>query len=183
MESLILYYSKDEISNIIGKKGRKIKRIKKELGIDVKINENLRIDKKRCKLNDFELQNIFDALAIGFDVDTALKLRGFEYDFYRIDLKGLRESRRKIIKRRIIGKEGKIRESIEDNTGCKLKIFKNKIGIIGESENVEVAKRAIEMLIRGKDFNAVKRWLEKERVKLEEAKEILARDLAELELE
>jgi ribosomal RNA assembly protein len=178
-EKLIFYYGKEELSNIIGKKGRKIKRIKKELGIDVKIDENLEIDKKKCKLNDFELQNIFDALAMGFDVDTCLKLRDFNYDFFRLDLKSLRESRRRIIKGRILGREGKIKKIIEENTDCKLKIFKNKIGIIGESENVEIAKRAVEMLMRGKDFNAVKRWLEKEVSKLEKAKEILARDLAE----
>ncbi len=176
---LIIYYNKDELSNIIGKKGKKIKRIKKELGIEVKINENLEIEKKKCKLNDFELQNIFDALAMGFDVDTALKLRNFNYDFCKIDLKGLRESRRRVIKGRILGKEGKIKEVIEDNTDCKVKIFKNKIGVIGETENVEVAKRAIEMLIRGKSFHAVKRWLEREKTKIEENKEICDKILKE----
>jgi len=183
MEKLILNYSKEGIANIIGKKGKKKKDIEKFLKVKLKVEEGkITIDKTKCKLNDFELENIFDALAMGFSVKEVLLLKDPNYIFERINLKArLRPTRRRIIKARIIGKAGKIKRLLEEITNCYMKIFGNYIGIIGEAENVAIAKRAIEMLIQGRSHTSMQKWLEHAKTKLEELKEITEEQLKELE--
>lgn len=184
MEQLILTYDPEEMKNLVGKKGRRIKEIKKSLGINIEIKDSkqLIINKKKCKLNDFELINIFDALAMGFPIKITLLLRDPSYIFEKINLKArLRPARRRVIKARIIGKEGKTRKIIEEITHCYMKIFGNWIGLIGKEENLAIAKRAIEMLVQGRSHSGVYKWLEHARTKLEEMKELTEEQLKEIE--
>jgi len=180
-EILELAYSNEEISNIIGKRGEKIREIEKILKIKVKINDKIIINRGESDLNDFELVNIFDALALGFKAKEAALLKDPEYLFEKINLKiAVRPSRRKIIKARIIGKEGKTRRIIEELTGCHAIIFGNYIGLIGKHENLTAAKRAIQKLVRGQRHEAVYNWLQQETKKLEESKELTEKQLKEI---
>lgn len=181
-EVLSFPYSKEEIGRIIGKKGKNKKILEKKLKIKIKIKENsIEIDKSKSNLNDFELQNILDIVAIGFNVNDALLLENPSYIFEKINLKILRPTRRKIIKARIIGKEGKIKKIIEELTDCRIKIHENNIYLIGEIENIDIAKRAIEMLIQGKSFNSVQKWLEHAKTRIEDLKELTEKQLKEIE--
>ncbi len=182
-EVLELNYSQDEISNIIGKKGKKIKDVENALKIKAKIHDSKIIIKKyQNGLNDFELVNIFDALALGFKAKQALLLTNPEYMFEKISLKlKIRPSRRKIIKARIIGTKGKTRRLIEELTGCFMAISKNFIGLIGKHESIAIAKKAIEKLIRGQKHSAVYSWLQRESELIEERAELTEKQLKELE--
>ncbi|MEM4647907.1 MAG: RNA-processing protein [Candidatus Pacearchaeota archaeon] len=182
MDVISIPYSKEEISRIIGKKGKNKNILEKKIKIKIKISDGyITIDKTKSDVNDFELQNIFDAIAMGFNVNDALLLKNPNYIFERINLKLLRPTRRRVIKARIIGKEGKIRKLIEELTDCKIKIYGNYIALIGEIENIEIAKRAIEMLIQGKSHTAMQKWLEHAKTKIEDLKELTERQLKEIE--
>lgn len=176
-------YSQQEIAKIIGKKGKNKKFLEKKLKIKIKVEENnIIIDKTKADINDFELQNILDAIAMGFDVSDAILLKNPNYIFEKINLKHiLRPTRRRVIKARIIGKEGKIKRIIEELTDCKIRIYENYIGLVGEIENINIAKRAIEMIIQGKSFTAMQRWLEHAKTRIEDLKELTEKQLKEIE--
>jgi ribosomal RNA assembly protein len=72
----------------------------------------------------------------------------------------------KRIKGRIIGKNGKTREVIEQMTGARLSVYGKTIGIIGDAEQIATVRSAIDMLIDGAPHGAVYGYLEKRRREL-----------------
>ncbi|HIH89877.1 KH domain-containing protein [Ignicoccus hospitalis] len=110
-------------------------------------------------------KNLLQAIALGFDIETASLLLRDEYVMEIIDLRDVLFSRKddKELRRilgRVIGKHGKAKRNIEEIAKVKLSISDGIIAIIGEYENVEAAKRAIEELIEGKMHSTVYRNLE-----------------------
>ena len=67
------------------------------------------------------------------------------------------------LKGRIIGKEGKTRELIEEHTGTYISVYGKTVAIIGTPDTVTIAHKAIEMLIEGSTHSSVYKWLEKKR--------------------
>ena len=70
------------------------------------------------------------------------------------------------LKGRVIGQEGKSRKIIEGLTETYISVYGKTISIIGQAENVSVARRAIESLLAGSNHATVYRWLEKKRREL-----------------
>jgi ribosomal RNA assembly protein len=70
------------------------------------------------------------------------------------------------IKGRIIGRDGRSRELIEEHTETFVSVYGKTVSIIGTTESVSTARRAIEMLIKGSPHSTVYRWLEKMRKEL-----------------
>jgi len=67
------------------------------------------------------------------------------------------------LKGRVIGADGKTRRIIEDMTETYVTVYGKTIGIIGETSNVSLARRAIESLLRGSPHSSVYKWLENQR--------------------
>ncbi len=65
------------------------------------------------------------------------------------------------LKGRVIGAEGRTRSLIESLTGVTLSIYGKTISILGTYEEVNDAKRAVDMLLSGKPHSGVYRFLEK----------------------
>ena len=70
---------------------------------------------------------------------------------------------------RIIGSEGKTRRIIEEQTGCDLAIYGHTVGIIGELEELGIAKRAVDMILSGAEHASVYSFLEAQRRKAKKA--------------
>ncbi len=68
-----------------------------------------------------------------------------------IDLGGLAEGPRQLdrLRGRIIGKDGRAREQIEDMTDVEISVFGKTVALIGDPEQLRTARAAIEMLIEG----------------------------------
>ncbi|MEM2933039.1 MAG: KH domain-containing protein [Candidatus Pacearchaeota archaeon] len=181
-EFLELAYSKEELGNIIVK--NRMLGIEKRLGIKLVVKENkLVINKTKCKLNDFELMNMLDAWALCFKKEAFL-LEDPDWLFEKINLRSMiRPARLKTVRARIIGKKGKTKRVLQELTNCYFIISKNHIGIIGKQENMHVAKRAIERLIRGKRHEAVYSALQREAREIEEKQKLTEEQLKEIEEE
>ena len=67
------------------------------------------------------------------------------------------------VKSRIIGTRGKTRAIIEDLTNTSISVFGKTVAIIGQVENLALARRAVESLASGSQHSAVYHWLEKQR--------------------
>ena len=55
---------------------------------------------------------------------------------------------------------------IEDLAGVNMSVYGTTVGLIGQVEAVEVARKAIDMLLRGSEHATVYRFLERSRGKL-----------------
>lgn len=82
-----------------------------------------------------------------------------------IDLSGLADNPRQLdrLRGRIIGKDGRAREQIEDMTDVEISVFGKTVAIIGYPEQLKVARSAIDMLIEGVPHENVFAFLDKKR--------------------
>jgi len=70
------------------------------------------------------------------------------------------------IKGRIIGKDGRTREITEKLTGVGISVYGKTVGIIGNPDQIRIARTAIEMLMDGAPHGAVYGYLEKKNQEL-----------------
>ncbi len=112
------------------------------------------------------LKNVFKAFGRGFDVNDSLKLLDEDYFFESIEVKdyaGKSRSRQVVLKGRVIGREGKIKKILERECNVKIAIYGKTISIIGKWNDVQLAKKAIEMLLEGKKHSSLYRFLDRSR--------------------
>ena len=127
------------------------------------------------------------ALAIGrgFSPDRALRLLRDGTMFAVLDIKIETGKRRKSalrrIRARIIGTHGRVRERIEELSGCFVSVYGSTVALIGEEAQLERARRAIELLLRGSEHSTVFHLLARLRsdAALAEATQESETDLAE----
>jgi len=70
------------------------------------------------------------------------------------------------LRARLIGTHGRTRVTIEEMTGVYVSIYGKTVGIIGEVHELEMAREAVEMLVRGAPHNSVYKFLNKKRREL-----------------
>jgi ribosomal RNA assembly protein len=122
----------------------------------------------------FRAQDIVTAIGRGFSPEHAFKLLDNEEAVVEvIDLHekiGKSEADLKRLKGRVIGKDGRTRSLIEELTETNVSVYGHTISIIGGGEQVEIAKQAIRMLLRGSLHSTVYRFLHKKRRDLKKKK-------------
>jgi ribosomal RNA assembly protein len=164
---------------ILGRKGSNKNRIEKELGVilhvdsssgDIEISLNFDAEDP-SKI--FKTRDILTAVGRGFSPDKAFKLLNDDYNIVIIDLRdyfGKSQPDIQRVKGRVIGKSGKTRRLLEELTGTDVSIYGHTISIIGESTSFNIAKDAIEMLIKGNQHKTVYQFLRRKRrdIKIEE---------------
>lgn len=166
---------KERIAVLIGVKGD----IKQK--IETETNSNLHIDSKEGdvritgedSLGLFSAREIVKAIARGFSPETALLILKSDYAFELLNLTdyvGKSQNSAARLKGRVIGTEGKTRKRIEDITETSLSVYGKTIGMIGEVENVMLARRAVESLLAGATHSSVYKWLEKKKKELDRSK-------------
>jgi ribosomal RNA assembly protein len=159
-----LLIPKERIAILIGPKGE----VKKRL--ESKTSTKIHIDSKTGEISiegDDALQvmvsaKVSKAIGRGFSPEKAFKLLEDGYYFEVINLQDVVGKNYKTIqtkKGRIIGKEGKIRNKIEEETNTTISVYGKTVGIIGKGEDMEKAMRAITMLLEGASHNTVLNYL------------------------
>ncbi len=159
---------KERIAVLIGKKGE----TKQE--IETATLTQLIIDSKegdvtirgRDGMGIYTSKEIVTAIGRGFNPEIALLLLKVDYSFEAInltDVSGKSKESLLRIKGRVIGKDGKTREIIQQMTNTYVSVFGKTVCLIGETSSVQFAHRAIEMLLKGSTHATVYKWLEKQR--------------------
>ena len=67
------------------------------------------------------------------------------------------------LKGRVIGKDGKSRQLIEELSEAYVSVYGKTVCIIGTAESASMAKRAVEYLLQGSTHASVYKWLENRR--------------------
>ncbi|RLF23965.1 MAG: RNA-processing protein [Thermoprotei archaeon] len=173
--AITITVDKDRLGVIIGGKGEVKRRIEKALGVKLEIDSNtgeIKIIPEGERIDPLKLlkaRDIIRAIAYGFSPDRAMKLLGEDTYLEVIDLKQYTSGRREDIVRvagRIIGEGGKARKMIEELTGAEVSVYRHYVAIIGDYEQVRMARNAIEMLIQGRQHRTVYRYLFREKREL-----------------
>ncbi|AEB95541.1 MAG: KH domain-containing protein [Metallosphaera sp.] len=107
--------------------------------------------------------SVINALGLGVPVSDAFKLIGEEYILDVIDLKQLSHDKAVMsrIKGRIIGEGGKTKRIIQEYTGVTIVVSDHHVALIGTYEQIPIAKKALELILKGKEHSTVYRYLDK----------------------
>lgn len=115
-------------------------------------------------LSVWKARYIIKAIGRGFNPEIAFKLMGDETILEIINLPDYIGKNKKAIlrqKSRIIGKEGRIKDIITDMTGVDISIYGKTVAIIGDMEQIHIAKEAVEIILSGVRHKTVYAFLEK----------------------
>ncbi len=158
---------KERIAVLIGKDGITKKQIESATNIKLKIDskEGDVFLEGEDALGLYSAREVVKAIGRGFNPEIALLLLKPDYMFEMLNMLDYVKSKNSIIrlKGRVIGAEGRSRKTIEELTETYISVYGKTIGIIGFSENVTIAKKAIESLLSGSPHSSVYKWLEKRR--------------------
>jgi ribosomal RNA assembly protein len=118
----------------------------------------------------FKSKDVVTAIGRGFSPEHAFRLiRNEDAVLDVIDMRiifGRSESDIKRIKGRIIGMNGKTRRLIEELTDANVAVYGHTVGIIGNFEQADAARSAVQMLIEGSQHHNVYKFLQKKRSEL-----------------
>jgi ribosomal RNA assembly protein len=115
-------------------------------------------------LSVWKARYIVKAIGRGFNPEISVKLMGDETILEIINLPDYVGKSKKAIlrqKARIIGKDGRTKDIITDMTGVDISIYGKTVAIIGDMEQIHIAKEAVEMILNGVRHKTVYAFLEK----------------------
>lgn len=167
MFSSELRIPKERIAILIGVKGSTKKNIEDSLKIHLTIDseEGIVSIEGEDALDIYTATDIVKAIGRGFNPEIAMLLLKQDYILEIIEIKDYAKSKKSAVrlKGRVIGVEGRARTNIEHLTETYIVVFGKTISIIGNVENVKIAKRAVESLLKGSPHANVFKNLEKMR--------------------
>jgi len=171
---------KDRIGALIGPDGQVKETIEEKLSVELSIDSET--GDVTITLNSeaqdpsllFRAREIVTAIGRGFSPNRALRLLHDEDAVLEvIDLRemfGRSLSDLQRIKGRIIGQEGKTRRIIEELTEADVSVHGHTVSIIANIDQMEVAREAVQMLLRGSQHSTVYRFLHRKRRELKKKK-------------
>jgi len=171
---------KERVGVLVGPNGLVKTRIEEKLKVNLQIDsETGNVDITLAPKTDdpsllFTAKELITAIGRGFSPEHAFRLLDDEEALFEMmdlhDFVGKSEADLKRLKGRIIGEDGRTRRLIEELTETHVSIYGHTIGIIGGAEEVEIAKQAIQMLLKGSLHATVYRFLHAKRRELKKKK-------------
>ncbi len=162
-----LKINKERIPILIGKDGSIKKRIESRTSTKIKVDsdEGDVFIKGEDSYNVYIVRMIINAISRGFNPDIAMMLTLENTTLEIINIKdyaGKSKARLAIVKARVIGTQGKSKHLLEQLTHTDISVYGKTVAIIGRVENTILAKRAIEMVLKGSKHGNVYSWLERQ---------------------
>jgi ribosomal RNA assembly protein len=118
----------------------------------------------------FRGQEVITAIGRGFSPERAFRLLNNEDAVLEIidlrELFGSSQAELQRVKGRIIGQEGKTRRIVEELTDADVSVHGHTVAIIANLDEMEIAREAIKMLLRGSEHSTVYRYLHRKRREL-----------------
>ncbi len=170
----------ERIGVLIGPEGRAKTTIEKKLSVELRIDSQtgdvqiVLMPTAQDPTVLFRAREVVTAIGRGFSPEHAFRLLEEEeavletIDLWEIF--GRSQADMKRVKGRIIGKKGKTRSIIEELTEATVCVFGHTVSIIGNMNQANVAKEAIDMLLRGSLHGTVYRFLHRKRRELKKKK-------------
>ncbi|MBE6507574.1 MAG: RNA-processing protein [Methanocorpusculum parvum] len=159
----------DRIGAIIGKGGETRKHLEKVLKVTLDVDSQtgiVEITNEDDALAEIRSMEVIKAIGRGFSPERAKKLLEDEDMVLDIiDVTDVADTPDKLarIRGRIIGRDGKAREQIENMTGTSISVYGKTVAIIGLPEQMSDAHTAVSMLISGSEHTTVFSYLDRKR--------------------
>ena len=178
--SIFVKIPRERIGVLIGPDGSVKETVGKRLSVSLQIDSeagDVTITQNATEQDPtilFRAREVVTAIGRGFSPERAFRL--FEDEDTLLEVIDLREfvgrslSDIKRLEGRVIGKGGKTRKIIEELSETCVSVYGYTISIIGSADQIEVAREAISMLIRGSQHSTVYRFLHKKRRELKKKK-------------
>jgi len=174
--SAFLKIPRERIGALVGLDGATKKYIGKRLSVELQIDSEtggvtiMLIENAEDPSSLFKAKEVVNAIGRGFSPERAFRLIHDEEAVLDVldlrDVFGRSESDIRRVKGRIIGMEGKTRRVIEELTETDVSIYGHTVAIIGNIEQVQAARGAVQMLIKGSLHSTVYRFLHRKRREL-----------------
>ncbi|SNQ60715.1 KH domain-containing protein [Candidatus Methanoperedens nitratireducens] len=165
----------ERIAVLVGPKGSTKELIEEKSTTTLNIDSdsgNVEIQDSRDTLKGVRAREVVHAIARGFSPEKALKLFDNEdLMFETIDLSNIAREEKDLerIKGRIIGSDGKTRDLFENLTNTNISVYGKTVSLIGYPEQNAVARKGIDMLLKGAAHGLVYKFLEKNRSELKQS--------------
>lgn len=157
----------ERVAVLIGSEGKTKKEIEEQTKSSLQIStEGDVIITGKEALLVYTAREIVRAVGRGFNPKIALDLLKTDYTLEIIDLKNIVGKNKNTLERlkgRVIGTSGKSRAEIERLTNTHVSVYGKTIGIIGETDNVFLAREALAMLLEGAMHKTVYQFLERKK--------------------
>ena len=171
---------RERVGVLIGPEGKTKKHVEEKLKVELQIDSEAgdvtvtMAEKADDPSMLFKAKDLITAIGRGFSPEHAFRLvRDEEAVLDLIDLRsvfGKSEADIKRVQGRIIGTNGKTRRIIEELTDANVSVYGHTVGIIGTVEQVQIARDATEMLVKGSMHGTVYRFLQRKRRDLKKKK-------------
>tara|TARA_Y100000310_G_scaffold344811_2_gene459679 strand:- start:1028 stop:1549 length:522 start_codon:yes stop_codon:yes gene_type:complete len=163
---------KERIAILIGEKGIEKRKLQKKTDTTITISskEGDVIINGEDSLKVLIVRDIIKAVGRGFNPKIAHKLLREEnmFDVMNIhDYSGNSKKQEIRIKSRVIGSEGRARKTIERFTNTDICVYGKTIGIIGKIEDVSLARRSLDKLLKGSPHGKVYGWIKRQQQELQ----------------
>jgi ribosomal RNA assembly protein len=138
------------------------KKLEKNLNVSLTLKgKNLVIEGK--PMDEYEANLVLDAINFGFPTEKALLLKDEEMQFQIIPIKDFtRKKDLSQVRARIVGTKGKTLKTLEEISGCFIKLKDNEVGVLGPAESLQTTITTIQNLIKGTKQANVYHYLEKQ---------------------
>jgi len=159
---------KDRIGALIGENGRSKAMLEKKCGVKLEVGHDGSVTISTPDEDGFaewKALDVVKAVGRGFNPRLALNVLKEDHVLVIIDLYEIlhrKEADLHRVKSRVIGEKGKAWRTMELLTNTKMSVYGRTIALIGLEEDVELASRAIDMIIGGATHATVYRFLERE---------------------
>ena len=162
----------ERIAVLIGEKGQAKRKLQKltNTKIVVSSKEGEVSIEGEDNFNIFLTTNIVKAIGRGFNPETAIKLLKENYVLEMINIRdfaGKSKKQEERIKSRVIGTKGKARVTLERMTNTHISVYGKTISVIGNVEDVHLAKRALDKLLNGTPHGNVYKFIDREKERQE----------------
>ena len=160
---------RERIGVILGKDGTLKKKVEMETGVSISVDSSegyVEVDGTVAPdpVMELKVASYVNAIARGFAPDKAARLLREDIFLEVInitDYVGGRKNRVQRMRGRLIGRQGRSRETIENLTETLISIQGDTVAIIGDPVELELARSGIDMLLRGSEHSAVFHFLER----------------------
>ena len=165
---------KDRIGALLGQKGKAKKKLEKKAGVAISVDSDsgiVDVEGNEKSTAFFDAVNAVKAIGRGFSPENAFLLFGGENVLEIIKMPDIVKGGEKTLQTkrgRIIGRQGLAREAMEKATGTKISVFGKTVSIIGKVEDVQIARKAVEMLLLGARHQKAMDFLRRETIEREE---------------
>jgi ribosomal RNA assembly protein len=131
-----------------------VSRLKKSLGVKISFLDNsVSIEGEGLEL--YQAKTIVKAMGRGFSPEKAYRLLEENDVLEIIELGQFNDNKIRLIKSRLIGTQGKAWRMIEKFSGCSMSVYGKTVALIGTYEQLNIAKEAVQMIIRGSKHSKV----------------------------